>query len=229
LVVQTQTKDLKMKLNFRNIAESLWGTGGTSAYRTNTKGAYYYSCSGHGGFIIDGRILNDFQKEKLDKYGSKGKATIFKDNLGEIRAFHHPWKRTSTHYSYSWTEEEFDIYVLEEDCDWCLAYMFTPIRVKSAFNHTEEEMLTYARSCFYDCFDETNPKITHSKEVALKREKGDSDLIISAISTGDNQTKVTTADDKDHLVNDYSNARDAYGTPWLHLCANVQTLTTGEA
>jgi len=56
------------KINARRIAEAMWGTGGTNATKTNRRGAYYYSCSAHGGYVVSGDCLTEEEKAKLHEY-----------------------------------------------------------------------------------------------------------------------------------------------------------------
>ena len=56
------------RINARHIAELMWGTGGTTAVRTNRRCVYYYSCSGHGGYVVDHRALTLEELEHIKPY-----------------------------------------------------------------------------------------------------------------------------------------------------------------
>lgn len=115
----------------RRIAEAMWGSGGTSAYRTNRRGAYYFSCAGHGGYIVDAAALGALEKQAIAPYyGSPEPWTRYVWANGKRSAFEHPnrqkrgsYRIDSTSYTVTGT-----YYVFEEDCDWAILEKLTPIR-----------------------------------------------------------------------------------------------------
>lgn len=115
----------------RSIAETAWGTGGTSAYRTNRKGAYYFSCSGHGGYVVDGACLSDQERELIDEHVKPRKA-FYASRNGDCYFLQNPESFRSRRYRIypdtvtGWT----DIYLFEEDCDWAVLEYFTDIQAK---------------------------------------------------------------------------------------------------
>ena len=52
----------------RSMAEANWGRGGTKSRRTNRTGAFYFSCSSHGGYIIDGRAMSEEARKAISAY-----------------------------------------------------------------------------------------------------------------------------------------------------------------
>lgn len=113
----------------RSIAEARWGRGGTCSERVNRTGAYYFNCSGHGGFVIDARSLTDEELVAISPYVELEDATLYK--WGRKRKLMHPYRRHSFKVSACAELEAFKFFLLEEDCDWCLAYLFTGIRHKN--------------------------------------------------------------------------------------------------
>lgn len=105
----------------RSIAEAAWGRGGTHSYRTNRYGAFYFSCSGHGGFVIDARALSDEQYIKISKYVPPQQATQYGG------AVMHPYRTRSLRTVHP--PKPFKFFMLEEDCDWCLAPLFANINL----------------------------------------------------------------------------------------------------
>jgi hypothetical protein len=137
----------------RGLAESLWGTGGTTAYRTNRTGAFYFSCSGHGGFVIDDRTLTDQEREQLTTAGFiADKCWGIRRQDGSIVTVRHPHSQVPRPQKVTYRpgqgeyqDNNIPVWVLEEDCDWAAAYVFTGIRTPGAFAKPEAEMIAYAR------------------------------------------------------------------------------------
>ena len=207
----------------RQIAENLWGRGGTSSTRTNTKGAFWFSCSGHGGFVIDTRVIKPEQLENLLKYASTAKVTRYSTTYGKVLGLMTPYRSKGIRVPVDYKAEVFDIVVLEEDCDWSLAYMFTTVRMKVE-KTGEEVVAAEAAHTFWQWFDEKNPKVIARKAADKARADGHPGLIISAARTDDSRVKVWTADGEQHIVTGYDKARDEAGNPWLYLCETVEHL-----
>lgn len=205
----------------RQTAEARWGRGGTVSYKTNRKGAYYYSCSGHGGFVISGDALTADERNKISEFVSPEIMTVYVDNETDktLLAFH-PFRRNRGKLrgygpaGYRIVEEE--IFLLEEDCDWALAVIFAGIKIKDM---TQEK----AVKTFFDWFDKENPAVVAREKVAQLRKDGDGDLIIAASGLDNGLVKVWTADEKTHVVRGYDRARDEFGTPWLSRCEVMET------
>ncbi len=136
-------KDFKVPA--RHIAKLSWGDV-NAGYRTNRRGAYYYSCSGHGGYVVDSRCLSKHERASIDKYttpyplrvlvqhrnGKGGDVIIATDCREFIRCGNKASFRGKSHrYSPSlgpidW--QEIPVYCFEEDCDWAILEKFTDIR-----------------------------------------------------------------------------------------------------
>lgn len=113
----------------RSIAEGLWGRGGTNSEPTNRNGAFYFSCSGHGGFVIDVNCLTDDELIKISDHVEIETATQYR--FGRKRTFMHPYREKGAKVSLMATVDTIRFIVLEEDCAWCLAYKFTGIQHKN--------------------------------------------------------------------------------------------------
>jgi len=132
-------KDL-YKIPARTIAEYQWGLNGTHSARTNRKGAYYYACSGHGGYVLDPRCLTGDEVAKLETFGFKPDHydvliqgdNIIGVNLNPIKSFG-PWKSKRHRFDPSKGHTDWHrqyVYIFEEDCDWAVLEFCTDIRVK---------------------------------------------------------------------------------------------------
>lgn len=56
----------KFRPNLMAIAGMEWG-GDCTSYKTNRKGVGYYSCAGHGGYVVDGNALKNVEKRSIEK------------------------------------------------------------------------------------------------------------------------------------------------------------------
>ena len=206
----------------RQIAESQWGRGGTNSEKTNTRGAFWFSCASHGGFVIDSRVLDAVALKKITKYASPDRVTRYHLN-GKTYGLKWPGRRNAFRIPFNVEHEVFDVFLLEEDCDWALAYMFTTIRLKKDMGDLERmaSMSVEAAHTFWSWYDETNPKVKAMAFRDQARKNKDPDLIVSALWVDKTTTRVFTADGVEHLVLGYDQARDEYGTPWLRLCQVV--------
>ena len=124
----------------RRLAESYWGSGGTTAHRTNRKGAYNYSCSAHGGYIVDASVLSRDELKNINKYRDPLPLRLLVQDTPQgdyiismdAREFSSVWKRRkSTTYNPAlgdvrWVK--YPLYVFEEDRDWAVLECFTDIR-----------------------------------------------------------------------------------------------------
>jgi len=131
----------KFRIPARRIAECLWGKGGTNSYKTNRKGAYYFSCSGHGGYIVDSRVLTTEEKieinnfvepENLDVYTQliQNENYVVHVNMSEFTCRGKKWNYASV-YGPPVENDSIKVYVFEEDCNWAILEKFTDIRIKS--------------------------------------------------------------------------------------------------
>lgn len=135
----------------RVLAETSWGTGGTHAYRTNRKGAFYYSCSGHGGYVVDGNALTDAERADIDRYHKPEIVwAIINNETGVVRKTSNPNSIKRFHARWYDTErldKNYPIYFFEEDCDWAILEKFTDIRAKGAITD-EQERTWYINRAF---------------------------------------------------------------------------------
>jgi hypothetical protein len=206
----------------RQTAEARWGRGGTTAYKTNRRGAYYFSCAGHGGFVLSAKALSQTEYESISKYATPEVMTVYVANDDDrVLLAYHPFRRNSGRLSYSgkmgYRVEKEEIFLLEEDCDWCLAVIFAGIVI-------EKMTIEAATTTFFNWFDENNPVVAARKRVEKLRAEGDADLIIAASGLDDGLVKVWTADDLQYIVRGYAQARDEFGTPWLSNCELINKL-----
>ena len=131
----------------KSIAEGCWGRGGTRSYGTNRPGAFYFTTSSHGGFVIDADCLSEEEKKRLDAYVTPEQCTIYTwERYGKKHAkIMHPYRIRSFKTPMSAKRETKYVYLLEEDCDWCLVALFTKIRVKG---HNNNGLMDDARKTF---------------------------------------------------------------------------------
>ena len=120
----------------RNIAEQIWGKGGTVAYKTTRTGAYYFSCSGHGGYVVDGQCLSSIEQSAIaKKVPSRHLQTLVQHQpQGDvIIGVSSPYTRKLQRFRYrirsgpvKW--EKYPVFIFEEDCDWKILEDHTDIR-----------------------------------------------------------------------------------------------------
>lgn len=136
----------------RSMAVSRWGTHATSA-RTNRRGAFYFSCSSHGGYIIDGRCLTLDETNNILKYLPAEFATeVFATNKPEVAVkFRGPdSNRNLTYYGHSQQTRQILIFYGEEDCAWSVIEKFTDIRMADS---------PPPNQTFWDWYDLDNPVV----------------------------------------------------------------------
>tara|TARA_R110002072_G_scaffold63430_3_gene157831 strand:+ start:2227 stop:2625 length:399 start_codon:yes stop_codon:yes gene_type:complete len=115
------------------MAETRWGRGGTHGYRTNRRGAFYYSCSSHGGFVIDGRCLTPEETEAFTKHLPLEEADAVVTPSGKIKSFRGPenWRKQLRYYpSLGQKVIQIPIFFAEEDCDWCVPVLYAGICIE---------------------------------------------------------------------------------------------------
>lgn len=204
----------------RATAEARWGRGGTAAYKTNRKGAYYFSCAGHGGFVISAKALTASEYEAISKYVTPEVMTVYIDNETDaVLLAYHPFRQNAGKLrglgSKGYRAEKEELFLLEEDCAWALAVVLAGIM-------TPDMTKEAAEKTFYNWYDERNPAVVARERVAKLRASKDGDLIVAASGIGEGLVKVWTADEKTHVVKGYDKARDEFGTPWLSRCVVVE-------
>lgn len=137
----------------RGLAESMWGTGGTNDYRTNRDGAFYFSCSGHGGFVIDDGAFTEQERKNLAEAGfTADSCQGLRDAGGQVTAVSHPHAQsgpaamTGQPGPGERADDDIRVWVFEEDCDWAAVYALTGIRTPEAWagRRTEDEVIAAA-------------------------------------------------------------------------------------
>lgn len=141
----------------RGLAESIWGPRGTTAYRTNRIGAFYFSCSGHGGFVIDDRALTSQERELLTAAGfTADSCRGARDATGRIVTIRHRDSQARRPRAVTYhpgrgehADQSIPVWTFEEDAEWAAVYVLTGIRTPGAWNgrRTEAEILDAARQC----------------------------------------------------------------------------------
>lgn len=116
----------------RTMAEQRWGRGGTHSYRTNRPGAFYFSCSGHGGFVIDARAFTEDELVQIREYLSPEIATeVVQNATGKIVRFRGPEGRRNLKYRmHSESVGYPEIFFAEEDADWSVVAVFAGILIE---------------------------------------------------------------------------------------------------
>ena len=133
----------------RRIAELMWGRGGTHYYKTNRRGAYYYSCAGHGGYVVDSRCLTTEELQQIDKYTEPEQLPLLTQISDQNKKFvvgvflNNFSCKAKNRFTYnrffgsaSW-ENFIKIYLFEEDCDWSILEKYTNIRAKGGVSTQE--------------------------------------------------------------------------------------------
>ena len=141
----------KFSFNARNIAESCWGRGGTNQVKTNQKGAFYFSCSGHGGYVVKVDALTETERNEIEKYAETSYVNFLTNmDNGEVYGVDYgPIARYCTKRSYrhpmgarvEWRRYEF--YMFEEDCEWVVLEKNTTIRCMDRTESREEFIEKY--------------------------------------------------------------------------------------
>ena len=144
----------KFRPQARPIAELMWGRGGTNAMKTTRRGAYYFSCSSHGGYLVCAKDLTDAERRSLDPYIKPQSINLIVQTQKDGKDYvvgvdntpmsnHGTAERT---YRYNrllgpvrW--ETFEMYAFEEDCAWAILEKFTPIRLKEEVGNISQEYL----------------------------------------------------------------------------------------
>lgn len=140
------------KINPRAIAEAMWGTGGTNATRTNRRGAYYYSCSAHGGYVVSLKALTEEEKALLNQYTETMKIQalvqhrtdgdyVIAVSLSTMQRYigknRKQFRYTPHLGKVEWVDIEF--YAFEEDCDWAILEKLTDIRANGSSTISDTE------------------------------------------------------------------------------------------
>jgi len=115
----------------RGIAEALWGKGGTNSERCNRPGAFYFSCSGHGGYVVDASILTEQERAKIEEVRSPEPVKILVQGNRVIGVSNPFTGSRSFRYNSAFGTPEWrahPVFLFEEDCDWSILEHLTDIR-----------------------------------------------------------------------------------------------------
>jgi len=132
----------------RSIAEALWGRGGTSSEKCNRKGAFYFLCSGHGGYVIDSNALTQQERKQVNDLLADEYVYLFvqdREGVPTVIGVRHPYstRPVGVRYPVRWGEPrivEHPIVIAEEDCDWAVVELFTGVRSEWATKKDEENI-----------------------------------------------------------------------------------------
>lgn len=127
----------------RSFAETRWGRGGTRSYRTNRFGAFYYSCSSHGGYVVAGYTLSAAERANIDKHVAPEKCTwVYDTSTGKTTFLSNPNNMRAQRYRFNpdrqAREFNYPVYYFEEDCDWAVLEKFTDIR-RNVWNNEDPD------------------------------------------------------------------------------------------
>jgi hypothetical protein len=155
-LMKTKLESFKITYSIaKTLAEQSWGRGGTSSYKTTRNGVFYFSCSGHGGYIVNASSLSAKERSDIE--------AVTKPEILRIAVQHYfdgsgsfvigcvgpeNFKRKSIRYFFhlgpvQW--QDYEYFVFEEDCEWSILETFTDIRVPSAWNHISQEKADESR------------------------------------------------------------------------------------
>jgi len=125
----------------RTIAEALWGRGGTQSEATNRAGAFYFHCSGHGGFVISWDAFTPEEQAAIKPHAEPEIATRAR-GPGRRNVLMHPYMVRSKRYI-GGTEEPIRFACFEEDCAWCIPILFTGINLKERPRTKDDAQSTF--------------------------------------------------------------------------------------
>lgn len=175
----------------RTIAESLWGRGGTHSYRVNRRGVFYFSCAGHGGYVIDPQSLTDHERELLRSLlpTVEVRLCVQRQRGGRMVIAERPeMSNRSARYRpelgpVEWISRA--VWIGEEDCDWAKVECMTSIRA-DGFDHLTEDQRHFLA---LKTFGFWVRRSLHNEERRRLLRQG-VPLRCSALSTGDGRVHV---------------------------------------
>ena len=151
----------------RSFAETLWGRGGTTPYRTDRRGFWYYSCAGHGGYVVDGRALTDDERAEIDKCVKPDIVwVLWRDGRAVKVSNPHTMRRQRFYARVTDTlDKAYPVYFFEEDCDWSVVEHITGVRSKATCE--------WAQTPEYveQAFDSRNALVAKHEAMRREREK----------------------------------------------------------
>ena len=143
----------KFRPNLDTIASREWG-GDCSSSRTTRRGIRYFSCAGHGGYLVDPSAVTPEEKRLLDEQASKANLKLLVQHrqdgdyvLGvsyqDVGSY---YRRSNKRYYYDrdkgdveWIE--YPVYQGEEDEMWSVIEKVTGVRLLEDTNPEHEETL----------------------------------------------------------------------------------------
>lgn len=133
----------------RTLAEQRWGHGGTTSCKVNRPGAFYFSCSSHGGYVVDAAALTAEERAEVEKYRKPEMVQILVQD-GEVLAVVGPDRMTAKRV---WTNPakgpsdwlDHPVFYFEEDCDWSILESYTGIINQWAAGLKAEDEAEYDR------------------------------------------------------------------------------------
>ena len=142
----------------RRLAAMMWGEV-NATYRCNRRGVSYYSCSGHGGYVVDSRALTAKERRKIDQYKRPLPLNLLiqhwpdGDKVVGVNANWFTCGRPRRYFRYfpnaypvEW--QELPVYVFEEDCDWAILEHLTDIYDDGHIIINKRKRKAAARQCF---------------------------------------------------------------------------------
>lgn len=143
----------------RRFAETAWGRGGTKALKTTRKGVYYFSCSGHGGYVVDASRLSKEEYDAIRPFARPDNClVVYLRNSGKVTFWQNPWSVSKQSYKIYQDSEKIyrEVFFFEEDCAWSILEKFTNIRLKeSSHKLSKKEYDAYVEEQFTHWFGDT--------------------------------------------------------------------------
>lgn len=197
----------------RRWAETAWGRGGTNSSRTNRTGVYYYSCSGHGGYILDTSVLSsdeyDALKDKLPTY----EVLVVLDEKGKLSFIQNPFTFQTQRYKFcgDYTRTTMEVMIAEEDSDWAYLEAYTDIRCHDS-KHAKADAVEVVRQREQRETEEKKAKEYYKNSmVVISALRQDTGMIMCHAVPGGNREYIRTPHEKKFLVPD--DEYDMWETP----------------
>lgn len=165
----------------RNIAETMWGRGGTTARKTNRPGVYYYSCASHGGYVVDPRALTEDERKRIDQYiepeGLEVCAMLRNDGSIRVLKYKAPNSRTRSQCSYVMADGDagfykYPLYTFEEDLEWAILESQTDIHTLDVTPDRMYERKKIAQDTLFEWFDPNGPRKTRERQKQAMLDSG---------------------------------------------------------
>lgn len=152
----------------RRIAKARWSEINDSI-KTNRKYVYYYSCAGHGGYVLDPKALTDEEREEISGV-EDGISTSSLLLFVQHRTDGTYILKTSTYYlskivgsqpigradlskgDAEWIE--YPVYLFEEDCAWSVLEYFTDVRLVDVNTPDDERIKETVENWYPQYFDQ---------------------------------------------------------------------------